>query len=103
MRLQSMWLRAATITPIRLVLGVAWLLAAMAAGARTGPALVAWLLGAFGLAFAALNDPRARLLHRDPDPLPEGVEVELEPLWRHALASLFPSTFGLSLLAAIAI
>jgi hypothetical protein len=101
--LQSLRTRTALVAPLRLALGVAWLVAARVAGASAGPAFAAFGIGAAAVAFAALNDPRARLLRRDPKPLPEGEPVRLDPAWRHAVSALFPSTVGLSLLAAIAL
>lgn len=102
MRVQSLRLRLALVAPIRLALGAGWLVAARVAGAAPGPAYAAFGIGAVAVAFVALNDPRARLLRRDPQPVPDGVAVALDPRWRHALSAVFPSTVGLSVLAAIA-
>ncbi len=101
MRLQSLRMRTMLVVPIRLVLGAAWLAGARLAGAAPGPAYAAFGIGAVVVAFVALNDPRARLVRRDPRPLPDGEEIRLDPRWRHALAAAFPSTVGLSILAAV--
>ncbi|HZR94844.1 MAG TPA: hypothetical protein VFA56_04070 [Gaiellaceae bacterium] len=103
MRLQSLRTRTLLVAPIRLVLGAAWLVGARLAGAAPGPAFAAFGIGAAVVAFVALNDPRARVLRRDPRPLPEGEEVHVDPRWRHAAAAVFPSTVGLSVLAAVTV
>jgi hypothetical protein len=103
MRLQSVRTRALLIAPLRLAIAAIWLAAGIAGGARTGVALAAFAVGAVGVAFVALNDPRARLASREPQPLPNDAHVRLDPAWRQALSSLVPSTIGLSVLAAIAL
>jgi len=103
MRLQSLRMRTALIAPIRLALGAAWLVGARIAGAAPGPAYAAFGIGAVLIAFVALNDPRARVLRREPRPLPEGEEIRLDPPWRHAVAAAFPSTVGLTILAAVTV
>lgn len=103
MRLQSLRLRTALIAPVRLVLGVGWLVAALLAGAASGPTVAAFAVGAALIAFAAFNDPRARFLRREPQPLPGDRRHALDPAWRHVLSAAFPSTAGLSVLAAIAV
>ena len=61
------------------------------------------MLGAFGITFLLFNDPRARF-----DP-PERRRSSLLPtpgspaLWRQALAATLPSTFGVTVLALIAL
>lgn len=102
MRLQSLRTRTLLVVPIRLVLGVGWLVAARIAGAEPGPAYGAFGIGAVAVAFVALNDPRARFLRGHPQPLPEG-DARLDPLWRQAVSAAFPSTIGLTILAAIAL
>ena len=104
MRVQSLRLRLLLVAPVRLLLGLVWLVAARAAGAASGPALVAFAVGAFALTFLASNDPRARLRGRggyEPAELPAGAQVA--PAWQHAAHALFPSTLGVSVLAAIAL
>jgi|SRR5579884_3601718 len=101
MRVQSARLRALLVAPLRLALGVGWLVAARLVGAAPGPTYGAFGIGAFVVAFVALNDPRTRFVRRDPQPLPGGGEPVLDPPWRHVLSAAFPSTVGLSVLAAI--
>lgn len=101
--MQSVWQRTVLVIPVRLGLGLVWLVAARLTGAGGGPALLAFALGAFGLTFAALNDPRGRLLHGALEPLDAPPGAVVDPRWRQALAAMFPSTVGVSLLAAIAL
>ena len=88
--------------PIRLALGVVLLIAARAAGGTNGPALLAFVLGVFGIVFVIFNDPRARFVRREVEPLewPHGASVA--PLWRQALAATLPSTAGVTVLALVA-
>ena len=103
MTLHSLRERAVLVAPIRLGLGVIWLLLARVAGAGATPALIAFSLGALGIVFFAFADPRARLAHGEVDPLPAPPDVRLAPRWRQALGAMFPSTIGVSLLAAVAL
>ena len=103
MRLQSVRTRARLVAPLRIAIAAVWLGVSVAAGARTGVAFAAFAVGVVGIAFLALNDPRARFTGREPQPLPAGANVVVDPAWRQALSSLFPSTVGLSALAAIAV
>jgi len=90
------------VAPIRLLLGIAWLAGARLAGSDAASALLAFGSGAFFFVFLAYNDPRSRFLPRStPRPLPADATVE-SPV-RQALASLLPSTAGLSVLAAIVV
>jgi hypothetical protein len=91
------------VIPIRLALGVVWLVAARLAGASSGPALIAFALGAVGLTFLAFNDPRSRFAHGEVDPLPLPSDATAAPKWRQALTAMLPSTVGVSILAAIAV
>ncbi len=102
LRLQSVWRRTVLVIPIRVALGGVWLAAARLAGAPNAPALLAFAVGAFAIAFTALNDPRRRFL-RTPDPVAAPADAVVDPPWRHAVAATFPSTAGLSVLAAIAL
>jgi hypothetical protein len=91
------------VAPIRIGLGVVWLLAGRAAGVASAGALAAFAGGVFMTVFLMFNDPRVAFLRRtEPEPLPAGGFVFASPL-HQALAALFPSTVGLSVLAAIAI
>lgn len=103
MTVQSLRLRLLLVGPLRLVLSVCWLVAARAAGATSGAALVAFAAGAFGMVFLASQDPRARLRGGGAEPaeLPAGATVA--PAWLHAAHAAFPSTVGVSVLAAIAL
>ena len=88
--------------PVRLVLGVAGLLVARAAGAQSGPALLAFVIGVFGIVFVIFNDPRARFLRREVEPLEWPADATVAPWWRSALAASFPSTVGVTALALVA-
>jgi hypothetical protein len=100
--LHSLRDRALYVTPIRVGLGVLWLVAARIAGAPATGALLAFGGGAFLIVFSLFNDPRARFLRRaEPRPAPAGVEVA--PRLTQALGATMPSTVGVSVLAAIAV
>ena len=103
MRLQSIRRRAALVIPIRAGLGIVWLVAAIVAGAGARPALIGFVIGALGCAFALLNDPRSRLLYakREPSPYPDG--ASLDSALRHIWTALLPSTLGVNILAAVAV
>lgn len=90
------------LAPIRLALGLALLPAASAAGASGGAAAAAFAAGAFGLAFAALADPRRRFLGVDaePEPLPAGAVAETR--LQLARTRIFPSTVGVAALTLVA-
>ena len=86
------------------MLGVAVLLLALATGASSGPAVLAFVVGTGVVAFAALADRRALLLRGDVgdlEPLP--TDAVREPAWRVVAQAAFPSTFGVTVLAAIAL
>jgi hypothetical protein len=95
--------RTLLVIPIRFGLGLATLLAAVVAGASWGPALLAFVLGLLGIAFTIFNDPRARFLRRDIEPLPLPPEAVVAPRARQALAAMLPSTVGVTVLALIAL
>jgi hypothetical protein len=100
--LHSLRDRALLVTPIRLLLGVLWLIAARIAGAPGTGALLAFAGGAFLIVFGVFNDPRARFLRQeDPRPAPE--EAPVAGLLRQALGATVPSTVGVSALAAVAL
>ena len=103
MTVQSVRLRLLLIGPLRLVLSVCWLAAARAAGATSGAALLAFAAGAFGTAFLAAQDPRARLRSRGSEPAELPAEAAVAPAWLHAAHAAFPSTLGVSLLAGAAL
>jgi hypothetical protein len=99
----SLRTRTLLVIPIRLVLGVSWLVGARLAGARSGPALLAFVVGALGIAFLIFNDPRSRFVQAEVDPLALPPGTPVAPRWRQALAATLPSTVGVSLLAVIAL
>ena len=103
MTVHSLRTRTLLVIPIRLVLGVSWLVGARLAGARGGPALLAFVVGALGIAFLIFNDPRSRFVQAEVDPLALPPGAPVAPRWRQALAATLPSTVGVSLLAAIAL
>jgi len=88
---------------VRIALGVALLLVAIAAGAPSGPGALAFVAGAGVVAFAALVDRRGLLLQGDvePESLPAGAVQETP--WRVVAAAAYPSTLGVSVLAVIAL
>ena len=90
------------LTPIRLALGLAGLGASMVVG-RPAPALLAFAFGTFVAAIALAADPRYSrdYVRETPPPVPAGARpasrIEV------ALDGLFPSTFGVAMLAAPAL
>src|SRR5690348_10576174 len=101
MSVDSVRLRLLLIGPIRLALGIAWLLAARAVGGSTGGTLLAFAAGAFAMAFLVPNDPRARFRRAAGDPAPLPVDASVAPAWLHAVHAAMPSTVGVSVLAAV--
>jgi hypothetical protein len=100
--LHSLRDRALYVTPIRVVLGAVWLLAARLAGAPGTGALLAFAGGAFVIVFTLFNDPRSRFLRRgDAREAPEGAVVASR--LRQALHATLPSTAGVSALAAVSL
>jgi hypothetical protein len=95
--------RAIGVIPIRLALGLALVGSARVAGARSGPALLAFVVGVFGITFVIFNDPRARFIRRDVDPLDAPPDAEVAPRWRQALSATLPSTVAVAVLACIAL
>lgn len=100
--LHSLRGRALYVAPIRVGLGVVWLVAARLAGAPAAGALLAFGGGAFVIVFTLFNDPRSRLLRRS-DPRPAPPDAQVAGPVRQALAATLPSTVGVSVLAAIAV
>ena len=82
-----------TLASIRVALGLTWVVAARIAGASSAAAWLAFAIGVFAIAFVYFNDPRARFLP------PRPPNAQPVALWR----TLFPSTIGISVLAAIAV
>jgi hypothetical protein len=101
MLVESVRLRLLLIGPLRLVLGAAWLGAARATGGAPGSTLLAFAAGAFVLAFLIPNDPRARFRHVPAEPGELPADASVAPAWLHAVHAAFPSTVGVSVLAAV--
>jgi hypothetical protein len=95
--------RTLLVIPIRFGLGLVTLLAAVLAGAARQPAVLAFVLGLLGIAFTIFNDPRARFLRRDVDPLPLPADAVVASRARQALAATLPSTLAVTVLAAVAL
>jgi hypothetical protein len=101
MLVESLRLRLLLIAPLRLALSIAWVLAARADGARSGATLIAFLAGAFASAFLVTNDPFARF-KKAPDKAAElPADATVAPAWLHVAHAAFPSTVGVSVLAAL--
>ena len=101
MLVESVRLRLLLIGPLRLVLGAVWLGAARAAGGSPGSTLLAFAAAAFVLAFLIPNDPRARFRDAPAMPAELPADVSVAPAWLHAVHAAFPSTVGVSVLAAV--
>ena len=95
--------RTIGVIPIRLALGVLLLLAARLAGADRSPALLAFAVGVLGITFVIFNDPRARFLRADVQPLDAPAHVQMAPRWRQALAATLPSTVAVAVLGCVAL
>ena len=102
MTLHSLRDRALYVTPIRVVLGVMWLLAARIAGSPGTGALLAFAGGAFVIAFTLFNDPRSRFFRRG-DAKDAPADVRVASRVRQALHATLPSTLGVSALAAVSL
>ena len=102
MILHSLRERALLVAPIRLGLGILWVVGARLSGATATTALLAFAGGAFATVFTIFNDPRGRFLRREqPVDLPPDAQVATR--LRQALQATLPSTVGVSVLAAIAV
>jgi len=91
------------VTPLRFVLAAGTLLAAIAAGAASSSARVAFGLGLVGGAGLVLGDPRRRMLRREIVFRPAPEEFDLEEPWRSSLRALYPSSLGLTVLSLVAL
>ena len=101
-RLQSLRERTLLVTPVRVVLGVVWVVVAQVAGADSGPAWTAFFLAAFLTAGVLIADPRSRLAElKEPVEAPAGAQVD--PPLRQVLSALLPSTVVVNVLAALAL
>jgi hypothetical protein len=101
MLVESLRLRLLLVAPLRLLLGVVWLAAALAAGGGSAGTLVAFAAGAFAMAFLVLNDPRARFRRAPGEPAALPADASVAPAWLHAVHAALPSTVGVSVLAAV--
>jgi hypothetical protein len=94
--------QALLIAPVRIVLGLVGLAVSVLLGEGTTPALLAFVIGTFGTAFAVVADRRGGIFapRSDPEPAPPDAALESAvELVRHAV---LPSTVGVAVLAAIA-
>ena len=99
LRLQSLRDRLVLVTPVRLALGVVWVVAAWLAGAPGHVALLAGTVGCFGTAAALAGDPRTRIARRrEPVDAPPGARTD--SLLRQTVTAMLPSTAVVSVLAA---
>jgi hypothetical protein len=91
------------VAPIRIGLGLVWLVAGLLAGVTGASALLAFGTGGLAIVFLAFNDPRSRYFaRRRSEALPMPADATVAPRWRQALSATLPSTAGVSVLAAIA-
>jgi len=100
MLVESVRLRLLLIGPLRLILGAVWLGAARAAGGSGSVALLVFAAGAFAMAFLIWNDPRARFRGVRAEPAQLPAHASVAPAWLHAAHAAYPSTIGVSVLAA---
>lgn len=88
--------------PVRIGMGLLWLLVARLAGVAPASTVLSFGGGVFVIVFVAFNDPRAAFLRRsEPQPFPAGASAAsaAAQTWR----ALLPSTVGVSVLAFIAV
>lgn len=102
MTLHSLRDRALYVTPIRVGLGGVWLAAARFAGAAPSGAVLAFAGGALVTVIALFNDPRTAFLPRE-EPRPAPADADVASPLQQALRATMPSTFGVSVLAAMAL
>ena len=87
MTLHNYRARTLGVIPIRVGLGVVWVVAARLLGLATAPALLAFAVGLLAITFAALNDPRARFLAQAAEPVAAPLDAVVAPRWQQALAA----------------
>ena len=102
MILHSLRERALLVAPIRLGLGILWVLGARLSGATPTTVLLAFAGGVFVTVFAIFNDPRSRFLRR-PEPVDAPPGAQVATRLRQELQATHPSTVGVSVLAEIAV
>jgi hypothetical protein len=94
--------QALLVAPVRLALALIGLGVSLLLGERSTPALLAFAIGTFGMAFAVVADRRGGIFAPRSDPEAAPADASLESaaeLVRHAV---LPSTVGVAVLAAIA-
>jgi hypothetical protein len=101
MLVESIRLRLVLIAPLRLALGIVWVVLARVDGARSGAALIAFIAGAFASAFLVTNDPLGRFRKTPGRAAELPADATVAPAWLHALHAAIPSTAGISVLAAL--
>lgn len=102
MTLHSLRDRALYVTPIRIGLGVVWLVAARIAGTPGTAALLAFAGGTFVIVFTLFNDPRSRFLRRG-ETKEAPADASIASPVRQALHATLPSTVGVSALGAVSL
>jgi hypothetical protein len=95
--------RAFGVAPIRIVLGVAGLAGATAAGLSGHAAFLAALGGVLVLVVIALGRRSRSALREDPEPQPVPPGAVVDPPWKAALLACVPSTVGVAALAAVSL
>jgi len=99
--LSSASVRAAGVSTIRLMLGIAFVVGSVARGLDRGPALLAAAAGAVVLAMVALG-PRGRTRSDDlADALPVPPDASFDPGWLGVLQACVPSTVGVAAMAVV--
>jgi hypothetical protein len=79
------------------------LAAALTGDARPRSIVLAFVVGAAFVAFAALADRRGLILRKDAEPEPLPSEALRDPDWRVVMSAAYPSTFGVTVLALIGV
>ena len=84
-----------------MALGVVFLAVALTGNARPRSVVLAFVVGAAFVGFAALADRRGLILRNDSEPEPLPGDVVFDASWRVVMTAAYPSTFGVSVLALI--
>jgi hypothetical protein len=103
MTLHSLRGHSILVAPVRIGLGLVWFAAGRFAGVGATSALLACAGGVFSFVFLAFNDPRVAFLQRRGEALSMPAGATVAGAGRQIVTAMFPSTVGISLLAAIAI
>jgi len=91
------------VAAVRLVVGAALLGAAILAGAENGRPLAQFSFGTAMLVLVLLADPRRRFLGLRGEPTAVPDHARYDRWWEMAARAVFPSTVGVSILAAVAL